>query len=215
MPVISFDLWGTLIKPSPTFSEEKIKLVHSFVRGNLPEGKINHAFNSAKQKLNAVIEGTGYQPPEKVIFQLLFTELNWGGYYEYQRMPEFIKKYQELAINNPPVLYEEATLSVIHELQKKHILVISSNTMFLRGETMKEILSIVGLKKYFSSFYFSDEKQIAKPNVKAYNHTAAYHIGDNFVTDDIGAVLAGIKPIIINSNSKTIKDAFNEIVNSN
>ncbi len=38
-----------------------------------------------------------------------------------------------------------------------------------------------------------------------------YHIGDNPITDGIGAELAGSIPIIINSNSNNIRNAYNII----
>jgi hypothetical protein len=39
-----------------------------------------------------------------------------------------------------------------------------------------------------------------------------FHIGDNILTDGIGAEIAHSSPIIINSNKQTIKDAYNIII---
>jgi len=94
------------------------------------------------------------------------------------------------------------------------MLILSSNTVFIQGKTLKGFIQNLGIDFYFDQFNFSDELKVAKPNKLMYSNSN-FHIGDNHNTDYVGAKQAGCTPILINSNFNfnTIKDAYNNIIN--
>lgn len=207
---ISIDVWGTLLKSSPNFFTEKKELVKKHTPFIVADKSIDESFSLTKKVFNEVIENSGgCQPKIEHIFCYFFSLLN-GGYSSFSFLNDFIHEYQQLAIVSSPIPYSDETISVIEMLSKEHELVVSSNTMLIAGSTLEICLSNAGLGKYFTSFNFSDRMGLAKPNKAMYGNSD-YHIGDNYITDFKGADYAKSIPILINSNSKTILDAYNII----
>jgi len=209
--IVSIDCWGTLLKGSPTFNQAKIQLVKKYFNEIYSDVSIQSAFDITKMRLNDIIENSGgIQPTSNQIFTFLFSKL-MGYYTKWRYLPDFIKEYQELALTHPPVIYSSDTKQVFENISKIAHIVISSNTMFVSGETLKQVLMNMGLGKLVTTFHFSDEMGVAKPNKLMY-FGSDFHIGDNYTTDLTGATLAGSKGILIHSNNKTIRDAYDIIL---
>lgn len=215
---ISIDCWGTLIKSSPTFSQKKIELVKKYFPEFCVEG-ISDCFDDliashfliTKKVFNDVIENSGgFQPSIEYIFTYLLTQIN-GGYSKLNFLEDFIHDYQKLAITDHPIPYSEYTIHYIEKLSREADLIISSNTMLISGNTLITCLDRIGLIKFFQDAKFSNMMRVAKPHKSMYSDSN-YHIGDNPITDGIGATHAGSTPIIINSTDLTIKDAYDVIV---
>lgn len=209
MFVVSVDLWGTLIKSSPKFVDAKVALTKKYFK-SLNENYILECFKQTKNQLNNIIENTGWQPSEEVIFKLLFTKLN-SGYEDFTFIKDFIDDYQKLAIQITPSLYSQDTSKYLKLLSQENLLQLSSNTMLINGNSLEKVLEKLELIEYFDRLYFSDRVGFSKPNFIMYGNSD-FHIGDNILTDGIGAEIANSIPIIINSNKQTIKDAFNIII---
>lgn len=203
---ISIDLWGTLIKSTPTFKQEKLKLVKEYCDNTLTA--IDLAFDITKKELNCIIESTGWQPSVEVIWYHLFSKLNNGRRMHYLDIMQLVDKYQSLFLKHPPEIYSDITNKFLIKLSKIGNLYISSNTMFAKGNTLH--LSLPFISKLFHDTKFSDNVRVAKPSHIMFT-AMTYHIGDNMRTDGWGAENAGVIPIIINSNDKTIEDAYNII----
>jgi len=208
MFVTSIDLWGTLIKSSPFFGNEKIKLTQKYF--DKDADFIQKCFSQTKKELNLIIENTGFQPTKEIIFNLLFSKLN-GSYANFNFLEEYYKEYQKLAIITSPIIYSQDTIIVLKELSKISKLYLSSNTMMIDGNSLNTIINNLGISIFFDKKYFSDQLGVSKPNSIMFGNSN-FHIGDNILTDHIGAICANSIPIIINSNSKTINDAFNFII---
>lgn len=208
MLVISIDLWGTLIKSSPHFVNAKVELTKKYFP-NLETDFILNCYSETKKQLNDLIEQTGFQPNTELMFTLLFSKLS-GTYIKREFLYEFAYAYQKLAMEISPQLYSEETLHYLTKLSKLGNLYLSSNTMLISGRTLGVILNKLDIAKKFSQYYFSDQVGNSKPHKAMYGYSN-WHIGDNVRTDDVGAFCAGSKSIIINSNDKTIKDAYNII----
>lgn len=207
---VSVDCWGTILKGSPTFHQKKIELVKRYFP-NIHNDHIARCFESTKKTFNDVIENSGgSQPTIDSIFQYLLSNIN-DGYREFDFKNDLINEYQQLAIRNSPILYSKETLECIKNIYKKCSLIISSNTMLIGGSTLELCLERIGIAKYIDGFRFSDQTRVAKPNKYMYGGST-YHIGDNPLTDGIGAYNAGSKSIIINSTDLTIKDAYDIIL---
>lgn len=209
---VSVDCWGTIIKGSPTFTEKKIELVKNHFP-SLAHGFILHCFSETKNTFNDIIENSGgFQPETEVIFRYLLSKLN-GEYlnFGFIKLADFINEYQHLAIMYPPIIYSDDTDDYLAKLSQHAKLILSSNTMLIKGSTLDKILYSIGIGKYFSFTGYSDMLGFAKPDKQMYVGSK-WHIGDNPLTDGIGATLGGSKPIIINSTNLTIKDAYHIII---
>jgi putative hydrolase of the HAD superfamily len=208
--LVSIDMWGTLVKSSPSFTEAKLELTKRFFP--IYSEFIVECYTQTKKQLNDIIEITGFQPSDEIIFKLLFSKLN-NGFSDFKFLKKFVNEYQKTALQNPPELYSEETIEYIEKLTILSLnkLIISSNTMFISGDTLRKILKIHNIYHFFRKCYFSDEMKVSKPNENMYGRSK-YHIGDNALTDEVGARCANSIPIIINSNGKTIKDAYDCII---
>lgn len=217
--IVSIDLWGTLIKGSPIFEQEKIKLVNDYFNFDEEPDFILKSFKDTKDELNAIVETTGWQPDENLIFSLLFSKLTKtkGHYWKKNYIETFANRYQHLAHRYPPTVYCSETANFLSLLSLKAKLIASSNTMFLRGDTMQLILAKIGIWEYFNSALFSDQVGVSKPSKSMFmvseelDIATDYHIGDNIYTDGAASDF-GSEPIIINSNKKTLADAYDIII---
>lgn len=211
--IVSIDLWGTLIKGSPKFKEEKCKLVQSY----FPDYEINNiekSFIKTKRVFDQIIERTGYQPEYNHLLYYLFSCFMIRHQYRRIGIETFInleKDYAQLAIEHNPTIYNEQTINLLKEMSSQYQLTLSSNTLFLKGKTLRTIMDKINISKYFTEMNFSDECEVSKPHCIMYGNSK-YHIGDNMRTDYYGAVASNIKPFLVHTNDKTLKDAYEFII---
>lgn len=211
MLVVSIDLWGTLIKSSPLFVDAKVELTQKYLGTNKNREHILRCFADTKKQWNDIIEHTGIQPQQEDIFKLLYSKVN-GGYDDFSFINDYIKEYQHLAVNIIPDIYSDETIHYLEKISMQCVyLNLSSNTMMINSNSLNSILDDLEIDIYFDRLKYSDELKVSKPNKQMYGNSK-FHIGDNILTDGLGARLAGSIPFIINSNDKTIKDAYNFIV---
>lgn len=210
-PTITIDLWGTLIKGSPQFAKAKIDLVKKYFPGTYRDSFIERCFVEAKNELNAVIETTGWMPDQEIIFRHFLAKI---GVHKrvVGEFAEFIREYQKLAIEIPPEIYSDETIEYLTKMRKIGEIVLSSNTMMIGSESLEVILRKNRLARLIDYYKFSDVQKVSKPHSVMYH--SKYHIGDNKITDGLGAERAGSISFRINSNDKTIKDAYHFIAQS-
>lgn len=202
---ISIDLWGTLIKSSPRFNDKKIELSRKYFGGTIEE--TTQRFSEIKTSLNIIIERTGWMPSEDTIIFLVCKSLDVTSRCSAQEHKMFYNEYQALALTNLPVIYDETTVEALSLLSLEHDLILSSNTLILNGSTMSIILSRLKLDKFFSQVNFSCKLGCSKPITEMYGYSK-FHIGDNVITDKLGANNAGSIGIIINTNGKKLIHAY-------
>jgi putative hydrolase of the HAD superfamily len=209
-PIISIDLWGTLIKPSPSFKEAKYKLVQSYFR-HWDIKDIEGRFSTIKRVADNKVESTGWQPKINWLWSGILLDIIFTSKLQRETiLSELKKNYANLAIEDSPSLYADYTKDVLEEMSSRYQLVLSSNTLFLEGWVLKRILDKLDISKYFTKMNFSDELGVAKPNKLMYSDSK-YHIGDNPITDGDGAWNAGSYPILINNDFGSLKTALNFI----
>lgn len=202
---IGFDLWNTLIKPNPLFRERRLDLITKYIPGD-PE-EVSKELDIIKRDLNRVIEYSGWQPPKEVILQMFTGRLN----IDYGDAEEFMKDYQRLALIYSPILYDETTYEHLEKMSKVHELHLVSNTMYLTGKTLNEILTRIGIADFFKTRSFSDQMGDSKPSTKIHNLQFDYFIGDTEITDGEYANRLQSKFILINKNNQNLKDVYNII----
>lgn len=207
----TIDCWGTLLTASPVFSTSKIVLTRKFFPSRQPI-EVMTAFWETKQVFNNIIEKTGMQPKREYIFQFLFTQLG-GKYTRLPLMRIYMAEYESLALLCPPSIYSDETRQYLTNLDLISELAICSNTMFLSGKCLRKMLDSVGISSVFKHMRFSDEAGVAKPHPDMYMRSQ-FHIGDHQITDYEGPLAAKSTPFLINSNTQTLKDAYNFIAQS-
>ena len=206
---IGFDLWGTLIKQNPLFTERKRDLIKKYMPFEKVE-KVEDALKEVKLHLNSVIEHSGWQPTREVIEQMIASKVTVGE----DDIISFMNEYQMLAILYPPQLFDEDTLRSLIDINTRADLYIVSNTMYLSGSTLLEILKQLSIKHLFKAFYFSDQKRYSKPSLKINENVKFdYFVGDSEITDRVYANKLGSKFILVNRKDINIKTTIKDVHN--
>ena len=206
--IVSIDLWGTLIKPSPLFQEHRKLLFHEWFGSFSKNG-----YDNAKKAFDCVIESSGWQPTLEMIFTYICGSAALNSFFTKRTILGFAEAYQALALQYPPLIYDEHTLEIIDLWSYNYDLVLSSNTLLITSSTLKIILNMLGLDVYFSKMYFSDEMKVSKPSEKMYGGSSI-HIGDNPITDGKGPWQYGIRSVIVNSVHENSNSTIRSITDS-
>lgn len=117
----------------------------------------------------------------------------------------FLKHKPELLYSNIPQLFDQIT-------QQEKTISLLSNTAFIKGNTLRKILSYYELESYFKFQIYSDEVGFSKPNdkifqlvfnqvneIKPITKKEILHIGDNIVADYNGAINFGFDAHLLKS----------------
>jgi len=214
---ISFDLWGTLIKHNPEFSQHRNELIKSV----FPEIYISDSdIKLVKHLSDYSNESLGEQLSWKqAILNILIINRNYKFIPKEQIHIRFNKleiEQKTLFLKYHPTIFSEETLDVLNKLKNINIKMgICSNTSFINGYILHNLLDNLNISKYFKTFIFSDWVNMSKPNPlifrevinrSQYKPTQILHVGDNVFADG-GSENVGIDFIHINGNSnKTISE---------
>ena len=210
MKSVSFDLWGTLIKSNPEFKPRRDKYIFDNY-GLVPDyGFLGKKARAIEKMVDQIGEGTGQAVDAKILIALILKELGQdltkfdkGEYYKIER------DLLDLALEFPPLYYDENTLPVLNWLKEEgYTVVTASNTGLLSGITMRWVQNQIKLDKLVKDQVYSDIVGYSKPHINFFQRvdsvlgTEQYlHVGDNANAD------GGAKyPFIINSNDLTILD---------
>jgi putative hydrolase of the HAD superfamily len=220
----SFDLWLTLIKSNPYFKIERTKIFH---RDFNPAGKsiddVARAFRQVDLMCNAVNERTGKNIDADEMYLMVISMINDNQYpLANIDVDKLYLDMEKLLFYYLPVVYSPVTIDVLQGLKQKGdcTLSILSNTGFIKGETLRKVMVNLGLHDFFSFQLYSDEEGMSKPNqtlfnlmiqnvkdcnkTKQINPENIIHIGDNPKADIEGAEAAGLKSLLVNSNTISI-----------
>lgn len=208
MKKIGFDLWGTLVEANPLFKERKQDLFKKHFPYS-PSVNFEGEMLSIKTDLNNIINDSGWQPSDELIINLIATRFGTSG----DKATRFLLDYQRLAIVYAPLLILPTTKQILENLAKKdYELHIISNTMFIKGDALREHLHFLGIGQLFKSMRFSDSVKYAKPDIRIFSSQKLdYFVGDNAHVDGTYAKKIGARFIQINTNDKTIEDAYDII----
>lgn len=210
--IISIDLWGTLIKSSPIFSQKRTELLKSYFP-NVTESEIVFQFKETKKYVDRIMDENSVQLTTSQIFFQFYSFLSHLQKISEYDLWKLNEEYQQLALEYPAVLFDENIAECLEKLSWNNTLVLSSNTSFITGETLRIVLSknLDILKKFFT-LNFSNELGYCKPDKRMYSNSLV-HIGDNFKTDFEGANNAGSKGFLVNGETGiTFKDVTETIL---
>lgn len=214
---IGFDLWGTLMKSNPLFKEAKKILFKKYFPEYTPK-ECDNALEYAKRDLNSLIESSGMQPARGVMlnqfYYRLTGSLDLSSVQVEKKLREFDDDYQKLVLIFPPLWYDKNSLRVLTDLllSDEHLVYIITNTLFIDGQIIKNVFLDKNLSEI--PIISSSNRNVSKPHpkiVEDFRHPLDLVIGDNLITDGGLARNLGIDFFQINTNNKTIIDAYKHI----
>lgn len=212
---ITFDLWDTLVVDDSDEIErarrgrlskrdERRKLLYDALASVEPidEADVRLAFDVADAAFNRVWrhQHVTWQVGDRVdvILQGLQRELP-----DAVRRP-LIERLETMEVETPPVLIEGCA-AALEELSAQYPLAIVSDAIVTPGRQLRRLLENHGIKKYFSTFAFSDEVGYSKPHRAMFAAVAdalgvpieqMIHIGDREHNDVGGPHALGMRAIL-------------------
>ena len=113
---ISFDFWGTLVTPNPSFNEAKVKMLSEVLSVN--DKLINDSFIKTKHELNYLVEKDGISFSQTQAFMVLLNRLTEIDPNSLQ-FRLIIKSYLNLFLKYPPIIDKEINIvALLIELLK-------------------------------------------------------------------------------------------------
>ncbi|CAM4343001.1 putative hydrolase of the HAD superfamily [Pedobacter westerhofensis] len=219
----SFDLWLTLIKSNPDFKQERARIFHArYNPRNKSFAEVVTIFRNVDLMCNSINERTGKNIDADEMYLMVISILNdYHPGFAAVDTEALYMEMEELLFNYMPQIYCGNTAGILHTLKENASTVsLLSNTGFIRGGTLRKVLTALELDQYLDFQLYSDEVRLSKPNTeffrlmldqvnrgRQHNELELHeivHVGDNPVADIHGASLLGIHSILINSNHQTI-----------
>jgi putative hydrolase of the HAD superfamily len=219
----SFDLWLTLIKSNPTFKTERSRYFYAhFNRTGKSLEEVNAIFRKVDLMVNNINERTGKNIDAEEMYLLVIGIINdYSNDFHDIDIDALYTDMELLVLENMPLVYCSESMGVLERLKESGISSTSllSNTGFIKGRTLRKILSHLELDQLLDFQLYSDEVRMSKPSLQFFQlmldtidrskHVElglheVIHIGDNPLADVKGAEGIGIKSLLINSNHLTI-----------
>ena len=208
----SFDLWLTLIKSNPEFKKKRNLLFKDFFEVDCSIEKVTEVVRYYDVLCNNINEKTGFNIDTFEIYYLILNALNVNiNDVEIQKLSVFYKETELLFMKfKPDLIYSNIQLMFKEIVEQEKTISILSNTGFIKGITLRKLMSFYELENYFSFQIYSDETGFSKPNKEifqlVYNEINRFkllekkevlHIGDNKVADYKGAIKFGFDALLI------------------
>lgn len=202
---ISFDLWLTLIKSNPEFKAHRNQLFKDFFEIDLPIEKVSEQIRYYDVVCNTINERTGLNIDTYEIYCFILGSLGVDLHsITTEKLSEFYNEAEHLFLQYKPVLLYPEIKNYLEMLQAEGLtLNILSNTAFIKGYTLKKLITHYELDDCFSFQIYSDECGFSKPNKAIFNlisqevphieKSLILHVGDNEIADYKGAINYGFK----------------------
>ena len=220
----SFDLWGTLLKPNPAFSEARIEYFYDhFNPKKKSHAEIQDIFRKVSYIHNTTAEctGLGFKPVEMYSMVLYFLGHDMT-FIKPADLQSICNVMEPLFLKHCPFLFED-TGKVLSTLKERGCtLSVLSNTGYASGRTMKKVLEKLDISRFFDFLMFSDDLCVSKPDelifyelicaVRKYNFgtlielSDIIHVGDSVKADINGANNARITGFGVHFNGITLKN---------
>lgn len=203
---LSFDLWLTLIRSNPEFKKKRNLLFKDFFKIDAPIEKVSEVVRYYDVLCNNINEKTGLNLSTYEIYYLILgaleVDLASNGI---KRLSEFYNETEALFFNyKPELIFPDIKLQFEEIVTEGKSINILSNTGFIKGKSLKKLLSYYELTDFISFQIYSDEVGFSKPNneifqlvfdqvnnSKKVSKSEILHIGDNSIADYNGATNFG------------------------
>jgi len=227
----SFDLWLTLIKSNPAYKQERSAYFYrKFNSKHKTMAEVAMVFRQVDLMVNAINERTGKNVDADEMYLMIIGMINDYDYnFREVNLQEIDHDMEQLVFTHMPLLYSEHSLNVLEQLKSTGLSStnILSNTGFIKGKTLKKVISHLGIDQFIDFQLYSDEVRMSKPNAQFFQlmldsidrnkHPElmlheVIHIGDNPHADVRGAEAMGINTMLINSNHLSISNLLYDTV---
>jgi putative hydrolase of the HAD superfamily len=225
----SFDLWMTLIKSNPVYKQERVKFFYNnFNHAGKTLEEVAAIFRRVDLMCNAINEKTGGNIAAEEMYLMVISDMNNdSNAFEEVDVAALYNEMEQLFFKHLPLVYCENTAGVLNGIRMGEGVTVSilSNTAFIKGRTLREVLKMIELERYFDFQLYSDEAGFSKPDSRIFrlmlntvasarneavlNANEIVHIGDNVAADIGGARAVGINSILVNSNNISITSLLN------
>jgi len=221
----SFDLWLTLIKSHPSFKQERNRFFFdNFNYKNKSLEEITKIFRQVDLMCNAINEKTGNNLEAEEMYLMVISAMNDHAVSFHDiDLTKLYDEMEQLVFKHLPVIYCDNTAAALGRLREaNNTISVLSNTAFIKGRTLREVLKRLEIHHLFDFQLYSDEVGMSKPNQELFqlmirtvtsgrniHLKEIIHVGDNIKADIEGGSIAGISTFLINSNDKSILSLFN------
>jgi len=194
---LSFDFWNTIGVFNPLFSAARVAHFAQVMGVDEATAKAHYVF--VKRFVDRQAEETGGSYDALAIFLMTLRRVNPEA--SEADAAESLATVQKLALDNPPIIAPH-TVSAISRMREQGCTTsITSNTNFVTGVTLRQVLDRAGVVYDFG--LFSDELPYSKPSPLMFgevrrrvpSHVEILHYGDNQICDVQGATSAGMTGI--------------------
>lgn len=211
----SFDLWMTIIKSNPQFKPKRTQLLKDIFSLNKGTEEIDAVIRHYDNLFNTISEKTGNHIEREEVFLLILNDLGVNVRdLSMKELDLFFEKSDELFVENVPlIIWKDVHVFLDNIKAEGKTASILSNTAFIHGSSIRKVLEMLDLEKYFSFMIFSDEIGVSKPNFEIFEYlykntkqlktitkSQILHIGDNPVADYQGAISFGIGAELVKFN---------------
>lgn len=217
-PHYSFDLWLTLIKSNPLFKSEREKYL--FEKHNpcgIELANVKKIIRQVDLMCNMSNEWTGQCIEPLQMYAMVLQQMGHTSVKK-DALRNIYADTEQIFFANLPTLYSDDTYPVLETLYNEGSqLHLISNTGYMSGKTMTEVLKRLGMMWLFKTTIFSDEICFSKPNYLAFRQldnriTGSFtdaksnvlHVGDNPFADGQGASAFGYDTFIVHSTNNTL-----------
>ena len=209
---LSFDLWLTLIKSNPEFKNKRNLLFKDFFEVEYSIEKVTEVVRYYDVLCNNINEKTGFNIDTFEIYYFILNALNVNiNDIEIAKLSKFYKETELLFMKfKPDLIYPKIQLLFEEIVEQEKTISILSNTAFIKGVTLRKLISYYDLENYFSFQIYSDETGFSKPSkemfqlvhneiksLKSIEKKEVIHIGDNKIADYDGAIKFGFDALLI------------------
>ncbi|PSK90683.1 HAD family hydrolase [Taibaiella chishuiensis] len=220
---VSFDLWLTLIKSDPVFKPLRNQLFARYFDISRPAETVTQAFRYFDLLFNRINEKTGGNLQQTEMLYLILDHLgvsietitagDMQGYYH---------EMEQLFFRHHPQLIDKGTVTVLQAIKDQGCSVnILSNTGFILGSTLRQLLPVLGIGSYFDFQVYSDETGCSKPSADMYDQVwtrvkqygtvvkeEVLHVGDNAIADYNGAQQFGFRSVLVDTQHNLLSNLF-------
>lgn len=204
MNVISFDIWGTLLRSNPGFSATRAQLVIDYFKLPITGAEFRVFIKEACTELDAATDRTGMQFGFAARVRFALKLYGFKGKVTDQDLAAVYAKARAVqlsSVDNMPTLMEADLPETFRQLVENGFkLAVISNTGMTEGDELTEILDALGLGQYLTYRIYSDKVGMAKPSKTIFQALVSefgvplhrvLHVGDNVKADFLGALNAG------------------------
>ncbi|MBG6236873.1 putative hydrolase of the HAD superfamily [Pedobacter sp. CAN_A7] len=211
---ISFDLWLTLIRSNPEFKGKRNLLFRDFFEIDASMEEVTQVIRYYDVLCNKMNEKTGLNINTYEIYYFILNKLNVDiSEVSLTQLDQFYKETETLFFAYKPQLMYPGIDRLFEELKSENkSMNILSNTGFIKGKTLRKLMTEYGFEQHFDFQIYSDEVGVSKPNLEIFKlvddqvkknrnleQKDVVHVGDNIIADYNGAKSYGFGAILLNT----------------